>query len=44
MPTMKLILIAPLLSTPIFADGKTWECGKFEGGKIIASDGSSLWK
>ena len=36
------ILITALMSFPIFAEVNSWECGKFEGATIVASDGSFL--
>lgn len=40
---MKLLVIAAgLLSSPIIASVNFWECGGFEGARIIASDGSLL--
>ena len=39
-----LFIITSLLSTSILADVKAWECGKFEGARIVGSDGTSLGK
>jgi len=38
------ILITVLMAFPIFAGVNSWECGKFEGAKIIASNGNPLGK
>ena len=40
----RLLLLTAIMSFPIFAGVNSWECGKFEGAKIIASDGTSLGK
>jgi hypothetical protein len=39
-----LVFIFILLSSPISAKVNSWECGDFEGAKIIASYGTSLGK
>jgi hypothetical protein len=39
-----LLLLTVLMSFPVFAEVNSWECGKFEGAKIIASDGTFLGK
>ncbi len=39
-----LFIILSLLSTSLLADVNSWECRKFEGAKIIASDGTYLGK
>ena len=32
------------MSSPIFAEVNSWECGKFEGATIVANDGTFLGK
>lgn len=39
-----LFIVVLLLSTPILAEVKAWDCGKFEGATIVGSDGISLGK
>ena len=41
---LKCLLITVLMSFPIFAEVNSWECSKFEGAEIIASDGTPLGK
>ena len=41
---LKCLLITVLMSFPTFAEVNSWECRKFEGATIIASDGTSLGK
>jgi len=38
------ILITALISFPILAEVKSWECEQFEGATIVASDGTFLGK
>ena len=40
----RLLSLTVLMSFPIIAEVNSWECGKFEGAKIIASDGTALGK
>ena len=41
---LKCLLITVLVSFPTFAEVNSWECRKFEGATIIASDSTSLGK
>jgi len=40
----RLFLLTALMSFPIIAEVNSWECGKFEGATIIASNGTLLGK
>ena len=40
----RLLLLSTLTCLPVFGEVNSWECGKFNGARIIASDGKALGK
>ena len=40
----RLLALTVLFSIPVIAEVNSWECGKFEGARVIASDGTPLGK